>query len=366
MAPALQQLSGVAGMGRMLGTFCGPGGADGVVDGIEMPPAGCQPDAIKLFVGNIPKACTEEQLMPFFETIGKVVELVIVRDKATHESKGSAFVWYSARSQAERAILQFNLRHVLPDPMGEQDRPLVVRKAKARNKVMGVAPMQMQMHPAMAMVTCGGMPAMAVAQPQMGAYYTAAPIGGKLQPGSIGLAPGGAAGLDQLPSQAIAMQAGVGVGGYAQLSNAVVGAGGGSYRMAPGASAQLVSIQGAPTVQEAGLYEAYGSSAGYAAAPTVTAMDPTMDPYMQAAAATNGAGSGSLDQLGSMALSLPLNQSQLTTVNNHLFSVQTMSGASLHISPGAPGLFHLVISGGKAQVETAKNLVTTVLGQMMV
>lgn len=73
-------------------------------------------------MGNIPKLCTEEQLLPFFETIGKVVELVIVRDKVSHESKGSAFVWYSSRAHAERAILQFNLRHVLPDPSGEQVR----------------------------------------------------------------------------------------------------------------------------------------------------------------------------------------------------------------------------------------------------
>jgi RNA recognition motif-containing protein len=62
------------------------------------------------------------------------VELVIVRDKASHESKGSAFVWYATRACADRAILQFNLRHLLPDPSGEQDRPLVVRKAKNRTK----------------------------------------------------------------------------------------------------------------------------------------------------------------------------------------------------------------------------------------
>lgn len=68
----------------------------------------------------------------------QVVELVVVRDKATHESKGSAFVWYATRAHAERAILQFNLRHILSDPAGEQDRPLVVRKAKARAK--GVHP----------------------------------------------------------------------------------------------------------------------------------------------------------------------------------------------------------------------------------
>ena len=67
-------------------------------------------------------------------------------------------------------------------------------------------------------------------------------------------------------------------------------------------------------------------------------------------------------ELTQMAMSLALNQQQLAGLNQHLFSVQTVSGAQLHISPGAPGLFHLVISGTKGQVETAKNLVSTVLG----
>ena len=65
-------------------------------------------------------------LFPF-----QVVELIIVRDRATQESKGSAFVWYMTRDMAERAILQFNLRHKLPDASGDQERPLVVRKVKA-------------------------------------------------------------------------------------------------------------------------------------------------------------------------------------------------------------------------------------------
>jgi hypothetical protein len=51
-------------------------------DGHEAPPPGCAQDAIKLFVGNIPKHYTEEQLKPFFETVGKVgVALVLVHIK---------------------------------------------------------------------------------------------------------------------------------------------------------------------------------------------------------------------------------------------------------------------------------------------
>ncbi len=64
----------------------------------------------------------------------KIIELVIVRDKATLEHKGSAFVWFAERKASERAVLQLNLRHVLSDDSGEQDRPLVVRRAKPRAK----------------------------------------------------------------------------------------------------------------------------------------------------------------------------------------------------------------------------------------
>jgi RNA recognition motif-containing protein len=67
-----------------------------------MPPVGCAHDAYKLFVGNIPKTCTEEELRPVFESVGPVVELVVVRDKFTHESKGSAFVWYTTKADADK------------------------------------------------------------------------------------------------------------------------------------------------------------------------------------------------------------------------------------------------------------------------
>jgi hypothetical protein len=37
-----------------------------------------------------------------FQAVGPVIELVVVRDKFTHESKGSAFVWYSTRADADQ------------------------------------------------------------------------------------------------------------------------------------------------------------------------------------------------------------------------------------------------------------------------
>ena len=43
------------------------------------PPAGCAPDAVKLFVGNIPKHCTEAVLHKVFQNYGLVVEIAVVR-----------------------------------------------------------------------------------------------------------------------------------------------------------------------------------------------------------------------------------------------------------------------------------------------
>lgn len=104
---------------------------------VESRPAGCAPDAYKLFIGNVPKSISEQQLRPLFEGLGQVMELVVVRDKASHESKGSAFVWYATKAQADGAVAALHLRHVIPDPAGEAERPLVVRRANTRKPMGG-------------------------------------------------------------------------------------------------------------------------------------------------------------------------------------------------------------------------------------
>ncbi len=82
-APGLMTLGG-GGAPAMLGggggglVAAGYGGGDLLAAGgallklAETPPPGCDPDAMKLFVGNIPKTCTEEQLLPLFQSVGKV------------------------------------------------------------------------------------------------------------------------------------------------------------------------------------------------------------------------------------------------------------------------------------------------------
>ncbi|KAG1671186.1 hypothetical protein FOA52_010122 [Chlamydomonas sp. UWO 241] len=113
---------------------------------MDVPPPGCSADAIKLFVGGIPKCYTEGQLMPFFQVIGNVIDLVVVRDPVTRKSKGSAFVWYGSRAESEAAVQYFNLNHVMPNPKGnrKKQRPLVVREAAASGYAPPSQPLPMR------------------------------------------------------------------------------------------------------------------------------------------------------------------------------------------------------------------------------
>lgn len=56
-------------------------------------------DTLTVIAATCPRA---RLLLQVFESIGPVVELVVVRDKFTHESKGSAFVWYTNKADADK------------------------------------------------------------------------------------------------------------------------------------------------------------------------------------------------------------------------------------------------------------------------
>ncbi|XP_048769013.1 CUGBP Elav-like family member 2 isoform X10 [Ostrea edulis] len=58
------------------------------------------PDAIKMFVGQIPRSMDENDLRKMFEEFGAVFQLNVLRDKATGQSKGCCFVTFYTRKAA--------------------------------------------------------------------------------------------------------------------------------------------------------------------------------------------------------------------------------------------------------------------------
>ena len=62
----------------------------------------------RLYVGNLSKSTTEEDLHALFAQAGKVSTVEVIKERKSGESKGFAFVTMSEQSEAERAISMFN------------------------------------------------------------------------------------------------------------------------------------------------------------------------------------------------------------------------------------------------------------------
>ena len=58
----------------------------------------------KLYVGNLPYETTEADLQALFEASGQVASINIVRDRATGQARGFAFVEMADASAAQQAI----------------------------------------------------------------------------------------------------------------------------------------------------------------------------------------------------------------------------------------------------------------------
>jgi len=71
-------------------------------------------DSVKLFVGQIPKSMSEEELKNFFKEYGTILQTSIFKDKATDEPKGCGFVTFSDKNEAIRAINSLHNTKIFP------------------------------------------------------------------------------------------------------------------------------------------------------------------------------------------------------------------------------------------------------------
>jgi RNA recognition motif-containing protein len=81
---------------------------------------------MNIYIGNIAKDVTEEELKEQFLAFGDVSSCVIIKDKFTGESRGFGFVEMPSKEQAQKAISLLNGKDL-------KGRPLTVNEARPRN-----------------------------------------------------------------------------------------------------------------------------------------------------------------------------------------------------------------------------------------
>ncbi|XP_037974239.1 sex-lethal homolog isoform X7 [Plutella xylostella] len=92
-------------------------------------PSGDDIKDTNLYVTNLPRAITEEQLETIFGKYGRIVQKHILRDKNNGTPRGVAFVRYDKREEAQEAIAALN--NVIPEGGTE---PLSVKVAEEHGK----------------------------------------------------------------------------------------------------------------------------------------------------------------------------------------------------------------------------------------
>jgi cold-inducible RNA-binding protein len=82
----------------------------------------------KLYVGNLPYEAGEQELQDLFARAGTVESVSVMRDAATGQARGFAFVEMSTEGEAQKAIAELNahqmggraltVNEARPKPMG--------------------------------------------------------------------------------------------------------------------------------------------------------------------------------------------------------------------------------------------------------
>lgn len=82
---------------------------------------------MKLFVANIARECTEEELHTAFAECGEVKSFKLIKDKDTGQSRGFGFVEMGSREAGEKAMQELHEKEF-------HGRALVVNEAREQER----------------------------------------------------------------------------------------------------------------------------------------------------------------------------------------------------------------------------------------
>lgn len=85
---------------------------------------------MNIFVGNLSRELTDDDLRKAFEAFGKVLSATVIRDKFSGESRGFGFVEMPAKGEAQAAITGLNGKDL-------KGRALNVNEARPRSDDRG-------------------------------------------------------------------------------------------------------------------------------------------------------------------------------------------------------------------------------------
>ncbi|MGH8565293.1 MAG: RNA recognition motif domain-containing protein [Gammaproteobacteria bacterium] len=85
---------------------------------------------MKIFVGNLSRDVTEDDLRRAFEPFGEVASVNVIKDRFSGEPRGFGFIEMSAKAAAESAIAELNGKDL-------KGRRLTVNEARPRTDDRG-------------------------------------------------------------------------------------------------------------------------------------------------------------------------------------------------------------------------------------
>ena len=90
---------------------------------------------MKMYVGNLSRDISEDELKKEFAAFGAVDSVTLIKDKFTGTAKGFGFVEMPVRSEAEAAIAGLNDKEIKERKMVVNEaRPMADRKSNDRGR----------------------------------------------------------------------------------------------------------------------------------------------------------------------------------------------------------------------------------------